>query len=76
MGYVAGRLGLTWEGARKEFDKLESTQIGTPSAESISSQQAQRLGWETENRNSRKLVGALPYRWIRAIPSIYAYLTK
>jgi hypothetical protein len=75
-GYVAGRLHISWELSRWAFDKLESIQKGKPSKETIGTQSAQRLGWETGIRDSRKEIGALPYRWIRALPGAYKYLTE
>ncbi|MGJ1448754.1 RHS repeat-associated core domain-containing protein, partial [Sphingobacterium spiritivorum] len=75
-GYVAGLHGVSWGWARKAFDKLESKQKGGASVETAGTQNAQRLGWETGIRDSRKGIGALPYRWIRAVPGAINYFRK
>lgn len=66
-GYVAALHSVSWVWARKAFDKLESKQKGGPSVETARTQNAQRLGWETGIKDSGKGLGALPYRWIRAL---------
>ncbi len=60
-GYVAGVHAVPWKMARKEFDKLESTQKGFSSAEGISSQNAQRVGWEIGH--SKAPAGLIPRLW-------------
>ena len=60
-GYVAGVHAVPWKMARKEFDKLESTQKGFSSVEGISSQNAQRVGWEIGH--SKAPAGLIPRLW-------------
>ena len=60
-GYVAGVHAVPWKMVRKEFDKLESTQKGFSSVEGISSQNAQRVGWEIGH--SKAPAGLIPRLW-------------
>ncbi len=62
---------VPWEMARKEFDKLESTQKGTRSVEGISSQNAQRVGWNIGH--SKAPAGLIPRLW-RSREAIKKYL--
>jgi RHS repeat-associated protein len=75
-GYIAGAYGIPWAEARKEFDKLESKQQRHPAVEGFSTQNAQRVGWETGNRDWQQAPGALFYRWIRSIPTIWNRISK
>ena len=45
-GYISGSHGIPWWASRKAFDLLQSIQDKESSTESISSQSAQKLGWE------------------------------
>ncbi|MFT4072951.1 MAG: RHS repeat-associated core domain-containing protein [Dysgonamonadaceae bacterium] len=70
-GYMAGVYGIPWVEARKEFDKLQSAQDGRPSVEGISTQNAQRVGYDIGYKEAlRDPIGML-LRWVNSIPTIY-----
>ena len=50
-GYIAGSYGIPWKTAREKFDDLESKQKGYSTTESLSTQNAQRIGWEAGYRD-------------------------
>jgi RHS repeat-associated protein len=75
-GYIAGLYGIPWDMARKEFDKLQSTQDGRPSVEGISTQNAQRIGWETGMRDGTRAPGVRFFNWINSIPTGIKLLFK
>lgn len=76
-GYIAGRYGIPWEIARKEFDKLESKQKGGVATEGISTQNAQRNGWISGYKdfynNPLKGIGT---RWSRSAPGAIMRIFK
>ncbi len=45
-GYIAGRAGMNWKTARLGFDALESIQNGKLSSEGMTTQKAERMGYE------------------------------
>jgi RHS repeat-associated protein len=53
-GLMAGINGISWGAARNAFDGLESWQKGKPTAESMTTQYAQRLGWRIGNQIYQK----------------------
>jgi RHS repeat-associated protein len=75
-GYIAGAYGIPWAEARKEFDKLQSAQDGRSSVEGMSTQNAQRVGWETGYRDAQRVPGAMMLRWVRSIPTAWRRMTK
>ena len=75
-GYIAGLYGVPWEMARKQFDALESQQKGYPTVEGISSQNAQRVGWNTGMRDGANNPGVRFFNWINSIPTGIKLLFK
>jgi hypothetical protein len=75
-GYIAGLYGVPWDMARKQFDALESQQKGYPSVEGISSQNAQRVGWNTGMRDGTNNPGVRFFNWINSIPTGLKLLFK
>jgi RHS repeat-associated protein len=75
-GYIAGLYGIPWDIARKKFDALESQQKGYPAVEGISSQNAQRVGWETGMRDGTNVPGVRFFNWLRSIPTSIKILFK
>lgn len=45
-GYIAGRVGMNWKTARMGFDALESAQNRRLSSEGMTTQKAERMGYE------------------------------
>ena len=45
-GYIAGRAGMNWKTARIGFDALESFQNSRLSSEGMTTQKAERMGYE------------------------------
>jgi hypothetical protein len=72
-GYVAGIHAVPWSMARKEFDKLQSIQDGSSTTEGISTQNAQRVGWDIGHEKA--VSGLIPRLW-RARTTIWNYLKK
>jgi RHS repeat-associated protein len=68
-GYIAGLYGIPWDITRKEFDKLETQQKGYPAIEGISTQNAQRVGWETGMRDGTRVPGVRFFNWLNSIPT-------
>ena len=51
-GYIAGKFGMDWKTARIGFDGLQSIQEGRLSHEGMTTQKAERLGYEAGTANS------------------------
>jgi hypothetical protein len=75
-GYIAGVHGIPWKEARKEFDKLQSAQDGSPSVELPSTQNAERVGWETGYRDALRSPLSTTWRWIRSVPTAVKRVTR
>jgi len=75
-GYVAGSHGVNWDKAREAFDALESQQKGYKTIEGISTQNAQRVGWESGWNDAQKYPIWSSYYILRDIPFDIKYFYK
>lgn len=58
-GFIVGYYGLKWEFARKLFDKYQSIQSGFKTAEGVSSQNAQKVGYEIGKKYRKQAIKEL-----------------